>query len=82
MFTSDNENIKYAKPDATYEDVITAAKLSGAHDFIIKLPDGYNTKIGFGFKDLSGGEKQKTGGHDGADRDFGAPALCRSERMV
>lgn len=53
------ENIKYAKPDATYEEVLTAAKLSGAHDFIIKLPDAYDTKIGFGFKDLSGGEKQR-----------------------
>ena len=53
------DNIRYAKPDASYEEVIKAAKLSGAHDFIIKLPDGYNTKIGFGFKDLSGGEKQR-----------------------
>ncbi len=53
------DNIRYAKPDASYEEVIRAAKLSGAHDFIIKLPDGYNTKIGFGFKDLSGGEKQR-----------------------
>ncbi len=53
------DNIKYAKPNATYEEVVKAAKLSGAHDFIIKLPDAYNTKIGFGFKDLSGGEKQR-----------------------
>jgi len=53
------DNIRYAKPDASFEQVIKAAKLAGAHDFIIKLPDGYNTKIGFGFKDLSGGEKQR-----------------------
>jgi len=53
------DNIRYAKPDADYDQVISAAKLSGAHDFIIKLPDGYNTKIGFGYKDLSGGEKQR-----------------------
>jgi len=53
------ENIKYAKPDATYEEIITAAKYAGAHDFIMKLPDAYNTKIGFGNKDLSGGEKQR-----------------------
>lgn len=53
------DNIRYAKPDATFEEVVTAAKLSGAHDFIIKLPDGYNTKIGFGYNDLSGGEKQR-----------------------
>lgn len=53
------DNIRYAKPDASYEEVVSAAKLSGAHDFIIKLPDAYDTKIGFGYKDLSGGEKQR-----------------------
>ncbi len=53
------DNIRYAKPNATYEEVLRAAKLSGAHDFIIKLPDAYHTKIGFGYKDLSGGEKQR-----------------------
>lgn len=53
------ENIKYAKPDATYDEVIWAAKCAGAHDFIMKLPDAYNTKIGFGYKELSGGERQR-----------------------
>ncbi len=53
------ENIKYARPDATYDEVIWAAKCAGAHDFIMKLPDAYNTKIGFGYKDLSGGERQR-----------------------
>ncbi len=53
------DNIRYAKPEATYEEVIYAAKCAGAHDFIIKLPDGYNTMIGFGHKDLSGGERQR-----------------------
>lgn len=53
------DNIRYAKPDASFDEVVIAAKLSGAHDFIIKLPDAYHTKIGFGFKDLSGGEKQR-----------------------
>jgi ATP-binding cassette subfamily B protein len=53
------ENIRYASPDATYEDVIRAAKLAGAHDFIMKMPDAYNTMIGFGYKGLSGGEKQR-----------------------
>ncbi len=53
------ENIRYARPDASHEEVIAAAKAAGAHDFIIKLPDAYNTKIGFGYKDLSGGERQR-----------------------
>jgi ATP-binding cassette subfamily B protein len=53
------ENIRYARPDASYEEVIAAAKAAGAHDFIIKLPDAYETKIGFGYKDLSGGERQR-----------------------
>lgn len=53
------ENIKYARPNATYDEVIWAAKCAGAHDFIMKLPDAYNTKIGFGYKDLSGGERQR-----------------------
>ena len=53
------ENIRYARPDATFEEVIAAAKAAGAHDFIVKLPDAYETKIGFGYKDLSGGERQR-----------------------
>ena len=53
------DNIRYAKPDATYDEVISASKIAGAHDFIIKLPDAYETKIGFGNKDLSGGERQR-----------------------
>ena len=43
------DNIRYAKPDASYDEVVIAAKLSGAHDFIIKLPDAYHTmQTGFG----------------------------------
>lgn len=53
------DNIRYAKPDATKEEVIEAAKIAGAHDFIMKLPDAYLTQIGFGYKDLSGGERQR-----------------------
>ncbi|MBQ7821726.1 MAG: ATP-binding cassette domain-containing protein [Clostridia bacterium] len=45
--------------DATYEDVVNAAIEAGAHDFIMKLPDGYETRIGFGNRDLSGGERQR-----------------------
>ncbi len=53
------ENIRYACPEATNEQVIAAAKTASAHDFIIKYPDGYDTQIGFGQKELSGGEKQR-----------------------
>ena len=53
------DNIRYAKPDATYEEVLAAAKTAGAHSFIIKYPDGYNTQIGWGNRELSGGEKQR-----------------------
>ncbi|MBE6701590.1 MAG: ABC transporter ATP-binding protein [Ruminococcaceae bacterium] len=53
------DNIRYACPDATDEEVISAAKTAGAHDFIVKYPDGYNTQIGFGNKGLSGGELQR-----------------------
>ncbi len=53
------DNIRYARPDATFEEVVEAAKCAGAHEFIIKLPDAYNTRIGFGFQDLSGGERQR-----------------------
>ena len=53
------ENIRYARPDASFEDVVEAAKCAGAHEFIMKLPDAYDTRIGFGYKDLSGGERQR-----------------------
>lgn len=53
------DNIRYACPNATREQVIAAAKTASAHDFIVKYPDGYDTEIGFGKKDLSGGEKQR-----------------------
>ncbi len=53
------ENIACAKPSATDEEVIAAAKAAGAHDFITKKEDGYNTKVGEGGALLSGGEKQR-----------------------
>jgi ATP-binding cassette subfamily B protein len=53
------ENIAYAKPGATMEEIFKAAKAAHAHDFIIKLPDGYDTVIGRGGRDLSGGERQR-----------------------
>ncbi|MBR4205782.1 MAG: ATP-binding cassette domain-containing protein [Clostridia bacterium] len=53
------DNIKYAKPHASDEEVIEAAKLANAHDFIVNLPDGYNTMIGEKGYSLSGGERQR-----------------------
>lgn len=53
------DNIRYAMINATIVDVISAAKAASAHDFIMKLPDGYETRVGAGGQDLSGGEKQR-----------------------
>ncbi len=53
------DNIRYAKPDATLDEVIAAAKIASAHSFITKLPDGYETRVGSGGQDLSGGERQR-----------------------
>ena len=53
------QNIAYAKPDAEPFDIINAAKLAAAHDFICKLPDGYDTIVGAGGSGLSGGERQR-----------------------
>lgn len=53
------DNISYAKPDSSRDEVIAAAKLAGAHKFIVKLPDGYNTKVGERGYSLSGGERQR-----------------------
>ena len=53
------QNLTYAKPNATREEVIRAAKAAGAHEFIIRLPDGYNTYVGERGHTLSGGERQR-----------------------
>ena len=53
------DNIAYADPTASFEDIIRAAKTANAHDFIVKLPDGYNTKVGNKGFQLSGGERQR-----------------------
>ncbi len=53
------ENIAYARPEATREEIINAAIQASAHDFICKMPQGYDTLIGASRRTLSGGEKQR-----------------------
>ncbi len=52
-------NIRFGRPEASMEDVIAAAKKACCHDFIMSLPDGYETVVGEGGATLSGGEKQR-----------------------
>jgi ATP-binding cassette subfamily B protein len=53
------ENIRYSKPEATLEEVIRAARVANAHDFIVKFADGYDTKVEENGNNLSGGERQR-----------------------
>jgi ATP-binding cassette subfamily B (MDR/TAP) protein 1 len=53
------ENIRYAKPDATDEEIIEMAKLCAIHDDILQMPDGYDTDVGYKGRQLSGGQKQR-----------------------
>ncbi len=57
--TTIKENIAYGKPHATMEEIINAAKIAEAHDFIIAFPQGYDTVIGERGSTLSGGQKQR-----------------------
>lgn len=53
------ENIAYARPEASREEIIRAAVQANAHDFICKMPEGYDTLLGSSSRALSGGEKQR-----------------------
>lgn len=53
------ENIRYGKPTATDEEIIEAAKQANAHDFILELPNGYDSEVGQRGVRLSGGQKQR-----------------------
>lgn len=54
-----SENIAYSKHDATPEDIMRAAKIANAHEFVVKMSDGYDTKVGERGHRLSGGQKQR-----------------------
>lgn len=55
------ENIARFSPEADEEKVVEAAQIAGVHEMILRLPDGYQTKISFGHSALSGGQKQRIG---------------------
>src|SRR5690606_35712078 len=52
-------NIAYGKPDASEQEIVQAAKAASIHDFVMSLPDGYQTQVGERGLKLSGGEKQR-----------------------
>lgn len=53
------ENIAYGKPDATFEEIVAAARAAHAHEFILRLPHGYDSLVGERGQGLSGGERQR-----------------------
>ncbi len=59
FFGSVADNIAYGKPDATREEIVAAARAAHAHDFILRLPQGYDSLVGERGQGLSGGERQR-----------------------
>ncbi|MDB5728325.1 MAG: transporter ATP-binding protein [Noviherbaspirillum sp.] len=59
FFGTISENIAYGKPDATREEIIAAARAAHAHEFILRLPHGYDSMVGERGQTLSGGERQR-----------------------
>lgn len=57
--TTIRENIAYGNPNASFDEIVKAAKIANAHDFIMKLPNGYDTLVGERGVTLSGGERQR-----------------------
>jgi subfamily B ATP-binding cassette protein MsbA len=55
------DNIAFGRPDATQEQIVEAAKLANAHEFIIRMPDGYDSLVGDRGSTLSGGQRQRIG---------------------
>jgi subfamily B ATP-binding cassette protein MsbA len=61
FYGSVKENISYGRPDATEDEIIEAAKLANAHEFISRMPHGYDTLVGERGHTLSGGQRQRIG---------------------
>lgn len=53
------ENLRFGRPDATDEQMVAAAKAAQAHDFIVAMPDGYDSRVGQSGSNLSGGQRQR-----------------------
>lgn len=59
FFGSIAENIAYGRPEASREEIVTAARAAGAHEFILRLPHAYDSRVGERGAQLSGGERQR-----------------------